>query len=251
MAFNRPKVQQFFDLYKEALTEFSCTPSRIWNMDETGITNVQRPSKIVATKGERTVGKMTSGERGATVNVICAMSAAGSFLPPMFIYPRTRMVDALLKGAPPQSVGYTSASGWTDSQLFVKWLQHFVCFTNSSKNNQHIIILDGHHSHKTYEAVTYGRNNGIHLLTLPPHSTHKMQPLDRTYFKSLKSGYNTAADSWMISHPGKRITFFDMTGIFGTAYLRTATPDKAIRGFKCTGLWPFDPSGGIPGFTLR
>ena len=240
VAFNRPKVQQFFDVYRQLLTDVPCTPSRIWNMDETGITNVQRPSKIIATKGQRTVGKMTSGERGTTVTVICAMSAAGSYLPPMFIYPRKRMVDALLTGAPPQSVGYTSASGWTDSELFIKWLEHFVSFTNASKDNHHIIILDGHHSHKTLSAITFARDNGLHLLTLPPHSTHKMQPLDRTYFKSLKSSYNTSADSWMISHPGKRITFFDMAGIFGTAFLRTATPDKAIHGFKCCGLWPFD-----------
>ena len=242
VAFNRPKVQQFFDVYKELLTEVSGTPSRIWNMDETGITNVQRPSKIIATKGQRTVGKMTSGERGSTVTVICAMSAAGAFSPPMFIYPRKRMIAALLNGAPPQSVGYTSATGWTDSNLFINWLEHFVRFTNASKSSPHIIILDGHHSHKTLSAITFARDNGLHLLTLPPHCTHRMQPLDRTYFKSLKSGYNTASDGWMVAHPGKRISFYDMAGIFGTAFLRTTMPDKAIQGFKCTGLWPFDPT---------
>jgi len=78
VAFNRPKVEHFFDVYKQLLIDVPCTPSRIWNMDETGITNVQRPSKIIATKGQRTVGKVTSGERGATVTVICAMSAVGA-----------------------------------------------------------------------------------------------------------------------------------------------------------------------------
>lgn len=218
VAFNRPKVQQFFDVYRQLLLEVPCTPSRIWNMDETGITNVQHPSKITAMKGQRIVAKVTSGERGATVTVICAISAAGSFLPPMFIYPRKRMIAALLTGAPPQSMGYTSASGWTDSNLFIKWLEHFLGFTNASKNNPDIIILDGHHSHKTLSAITFARDNGLHLLTLPPHCTYRMQPLDRTYFKSLKSGYNVAADSWMVSNPGRRITFFDMAGIFGTAF---------------------------------
>jgi hypothetical protein len=51
-------------------------------MDETGITNVQKPGKIVSTKGVRQVSRMTSGERGSTVTVICAMSAAGVYLPP-------------------------------------------------------------------------------------------------------------------------------------------------------------------------
>ena len=60
VAFNRPKVEQFFDVYKQLLADVPCTPFRIWNMDETGITNVQRPGKIIATKGQRTVGRVAS-----------------------------------------------------------------------------------------------------------------------------------------------------------------------------------------------
>ena len=43
-------------------------------MDETGITNVHKPGKIIAMKGKRQVSKMTSGVRGAIVTVVCAMS---------------------------------------------------------------------------------------------------------------------------------------------------------------------------------
>ena len=71
--------------------------------------------------------------------------------------------------------------------------------------------------------------------TLP----HKIQPLDRCFFKSLKSTYNISADNWMTSPHGQSITFYDMVGIFGTAFLRTSTTDKAINGFRACGLWPF------------
>lgn len=240
IAFNRPKVQQFFDVYGEILQTAPFLPNRIWNMDETGITNVHKPGKIIASRGVRQVSKITSGERGKTVTVICAMSASGVYLPPMLIFPRKRMVDSLMHGAPPQSIGCCSPNGWTDSDLFVKWLMHFIQFTNSSKQSQHVIILDGHHSHKSLAAINVARDHGIHLITLPPHSTHKMQPLDRTYFKSLKAAYNLEADSWMIGNPGKRISFPDMAGIFGKAFLRSATPDKAIQGFKSCGIWPYD-----------
>ena len=109
------------------------------------MTNVHKPHKIVATKGERQVGKLTSGERDQTVTLICGMSAIGNYLPPMFIFPRVRMVDALLTGSPAQSVGYARPSGWTDSELFIKWLEHFVNITNASKlSDPHIIILDSH-----------------------------------------------------------------------------------------------------------
>ncbi|XP_041351386.1 flocculation protein FLO11-like [Gigantopelta aegis] len=240
VGFNKAKVEQFFKLYKTELNRCNYTASRVWNVDETGITNVQKPGKIIATKGIRQVGKVTSGERGTTVTVICAINAAGTYLPPIMIFPRKRMAESLMTGAPPQSVGYCSANGWTDCNLFVQWLEHFVDVTNASVNVPQLIILDGHHSHKTIAAVEYARNHGITMITLPPHCTHKMQPLDRTYFKSLKSAYNAASDSWMVANPGKRISLHDMAALFGKAFLRSATADKAVNGFRTCGLWPYD-----------
>ena len=240
VGFKRPKVDQFYATYKNLLDTHTLSPSRIYNMDETGITEVHKPGKVIASKGARQVGKITSAERESTVTLVCAMSAVGTYLPPMYIFYRKRMVEVLMNGAPPQSVGYVSDSGWTDSELFVKWLEHFVAITNASTNAQHAIIMDGHQSHKTLAAVNFARRHGIHLLTLPSHSTHKMQPLDRTFFKALKSAYNAEADSWMVSNHGRRITHYDIAGISGKAFLRTATPDKAIKGFECCGLWPFD-----------
>ena len=67
-----------------------------------------------------------------------------------------------------------------------------------------------------------------------------MQPLDHTFFKPLKVGYNTAASNWMLSHQGCRISFFDMGGIFATAHNFTANIDKAINGFRCSGLYPIN-----------
>ena len=90
------------------------------------------------------------------------------------------------------------------------------------------------------DVVNYARAQGIELVTLPPHCTHKMKPLDRCFFKSLKSAYNVSADNCPTSQHGHRISLYDIAGIFGTAFLRTSTPDKAINGFRACGLWPFD-----------
>ena len=93
VGFNSPKVQAFFLLYKGAhITPFPL--SNIWKMDKSVVTNVHKPHKIVARKGVSQVGKLTSGERGQTVTLICGMSAIGNYLPPMLIFPRVRMLDA-------------------------------------------------------------------------------------------------------------------------------------------------------------
>ena len=242
VGFNRPQVQNFFDLYRGCLEAKNYAPSRIWNMDETGLTTVQKPGKILASKGTRQVGKVTSAERGALVTLVCACNAAGVFMPPMYIFPRKRMTDTLMKGAPPQAAGFASPSGWTDSELFLTWLRHFTSFTGCSRQDPHIILLDGHHSHKTLAAIEFCRENGIELITLPPHSTHKMQPLDRTYFKPMKSAFNAEADQWMVTNPGRRITVYEMADLSGKAFLRTALPERAVHGFKTCGIWPFDPN---------
>ena len=57
-------------------------------MDESGFTTVQKPDKVIAEKGSRVVGKATSAERGQLVTVICCMNAIGTYVPPMFVFPR-------------------------------------------------------------------------------------------------------------------------------------------------------------------
>ena len=101
-----------------------CHAQQVWNMDESGLPTVQKPGKILAPKGKRQVGKMTSSERGHTTTVICAVSASGSYIPPLFIFARKRMNDQLMRGSPPGSIGMCTNSGWTDSEIFIKWLQH-------------------------------------------------------------------------------------------------------------------------------
>lgn len=240
VGFNRAKVEQFNSVYKPLLDGQTFTAQTIWNMDESGITTVQKPLRIIATKGQRQISKMTSGERGTTVTIICAMSAAGNYIPPMLIFPRKRMAAGLMHGAPAGSIAAVSSSGWTDGELFIQWLKHFAHTTNCSKTAPQLLILDGHHSHKTLAAVEFCRANGITLVTLPPHCTHKLQPLDRTFFKTLKTNYNRACDNWMTSNAGMRITVFEVAGLFCKAYDKTAGVEAAKKGFETTGIWPFD-----------
>ena len=54
----------------------------MFNIDETGVTTVQRPTKVVAQKGIKQVGAIVSQERGQLVTVAVAVNAVGNCIPP-------------------------------------------------------------------------------------------------------------------------------------------------------------------------
>jgi len=45
-------------------------PMKIWNMDETGVTVVHKPGKVVTEVGQRNVWAVTSGEKGETHTIL-------------------------------------------------------------------------------------------------------------------------------------------------------------------------------------
>jgi len=125
--FNKTTVFKFFDLLQAETEKSKFPPSRIYNVDETGVTTVpNKPSKVLLFKGKKQVGVIASAERGQLVTVELCMSATGHYIPPLFIFPRVRMKQELLDHAPPGAVAVPHKSGWMQSDIFVDWFKHFV-----------------------------------------------------------------------------------------------------------------------------
>jgi hypothetical protein len=95
--FNKSEVSRFFTNIEEVMPSYKFSPLEICNMDETGMGTVQKPGSILGLKEQIRVGSVTSWERGKNITVMCAMNAAGGFIPPMFIYPRQRGARLLKK----------------------------------------------------------------------------------------------------------------------------------------------------------
>lgn len=237
-SFNRSNVELFFQHYTEILGRDHYTASAIWNMDETGITTVQKPNRVVAGRGTKQVSSVTSAERGVLVTVATAVNAIGNSIPPMFIFPRKRFKDHFIRDAPQGSVGSANGSGWMQEDDFNIFLTHFKIHARPSKENKCILILDNHSSHIALKNIDFCRETGIILLTFPPHCTHKMQPLDRSVFGPLKKAVNACCDNWMRSNPGKVMTIYDIPSIVRDSFPIAVTPRNIQAGFASTGIWP-------------
>ncbi|GBL88236.1 hypothetical protein AVEN_117816-1 [Araneus ventricosus] len=91
-----------------------------------------------------------------------------------------------------------------NSHLFIDWLKHFVKHSEPSAEDLILLIADNHTSHCSLPAVLFRRENHIRFLTLPPHVSHVLQPLD--VFAPLKALYSSEAEKWLVQNPGNAIT---------------------------------------------
>ncbi|KAG5876011.1 hypothetical protein JTB14_034039 [Gonioctena quinquepunctata] len=58
-AFNKVEVYRFFELFQQVMEKHNIPPRNIYNVDETGISTVQEPGKVLAAKGQKRLGSMT------------------------------------------------------------------------------------------------------------------------------------------------------------------------------------------------
>jgi hypothetical protein len=94
-------------------------PARLYNCDETGITNVQhKHMKIFWLKGKCHISSLQITERGSLVTVITCMSQTGHFIPPLLVFPRKNMKQELMNGKPPGSICLPSLGADTVRDFF-------------------------------------------------------------------------------------------------------------------------------------
>ncbi|XP_054259693.1 uncharacterized protein LOC128984400 [Macrosteles quadrilineatus] len=147
-SFNKANVMLVFENFKKALDKNpGIGPFTIWNCDETGISTVHVPPKVLAKKGLKQVGGMTNAERDTNITMIAAVNAGGEFMPPMLIFPRKNFKDYMLKGAPPGTIGGANPSGWSNEELFMEFFKHFIKHSCASKENPAILLMDNYESH--------------------------------------------------------------------------------------------------------
>lgn len=240
--FNRENVNNFFDILEKTVDENQLTALRIFNMDESGFSTVAKKcQKILALKGKRQVGTIATGERGVNTTFVVCASAAGQYVAPMLIFKRKRANPDLGVGAPPDCLVEISDTGYINTNLFVTWLKTFIKAVKPTVDNKVLLVLDGHSTHsKNLEAIELARNNGVIMLQLPGHTTHRLQPLDVAVFKPLELYYTEANEKWLRCHPGLTVSQYQVAQLLGDAYARAAVMANAMSGFRKSGIWPVD-----------
>ena len=107
-----------------------------------------------------------------------------------------------------------------------------------------MLLLDNHGSHLTYEFIKFADEHGIVLFTLPPHTTHFLQPLDGLPFQVYKHYHGQAVTE--AARDGydtfERQEFLEK---LPSIWQKTFTGKTIQSSFKSCGLYPFNPSSII------
>ena len=95
-------------------------------------------------------------------------------------------------------------------------------------------------AHISPTAIDLAHENGVVMLTIPPHTSLYLQLLDRTCYRPFKTALGLEMDGWMHSHPGRTVTIYDVPSLVAEAQLHSLTIRNIQNGFRVSGIHPYN-----------
>jgi hypothetical protein len=233
----------YFHLFEDTRAKYGISDNDTYNMDESGCAiGVEHASKIIIPADEKETFAKQDGKREWATDIECV--GANGDKAPLFIIlaGKVHLVDNWNNVRDSRGCLALSDNGWTNDELGFQWLQHFDAWSSPRKTGAYrLLLLDGHRSHLTLKFLRYAVDHQIILLCLPPHSTHRLQPLDVGIFGPMGTAYDALV---------KRFNRYDGRGVTQREYIDwiQQARDKACSkkniesAFAATGLIPFNPN---------
>jgi hypothetical protein len=254
---NVAAVRIFFDRFSITLKR---DPRLILNCDETHISSRKR-FKVLTPQG--VLPLRLCREKLPHFSAMCTVSASGQKFMPMIILPDLVQLPDELANRAEEACFVSTGTGWMTQRCFLLYV-HFLLdgldryrqtLSPQLRGERFLLILDGHSSRWTYEALWVLKEAGVDVLVLPAHCSHVLQPFDVAIASPLKtamSRYNDDDDiivslqelhhlqitreepHWLHEKRARLIaTFLD-------AWSCAACRANIISGFRATGLCPID-----------
>lgn len=241
LGFKKEAIDRFFNVVNAEYIKYKFPAHRIYNCDETGISVVpSKTPRVISAKGKRQIGVLTAAERGSLITLVTCFNANGDFVPPLIIFPRKTANPLLMKHAPAGSIAGFHPSGWIQMNLFTTWFKHFIDFTKPSAANPVLLFLDGHYTHtRNPDVIELALQNHVIIISLPPHCSHKIQPLDKTFMGPFKINYSEAIRQFQ-NRTQRTVTLWDVAELLNEAYTKSRIPEYGINGFRTTGIYPLN-----------
>ena len=202
------------------------------------------------------LGAQQDGSR-EFISLLACVSASGRRLPPLLIYKGEShdIMNTWVEDCKEEDEAWfaSTENGWSCDVVGRLWLkQLFDRYTKTSGNRQRLLIVDGHSSHVNMSFIELADSLRIILLILPPHTTHRLQPLDVGLFQPLSTAYSVALnrviyESQSFTSMTKRLFWT----VFKEAWEAAFTVENIKKAWAKAGIYPIDSSKTVDMITPK
>ena len=224
----------------------------MYNWDEKGfIIGITSITKRIMTLEALLSGRIKYASQDGNrefLSLLACICADGTALPPALIYKSDsgKLQDTWIADWEPQEEAYfaVTPNGWSCDVLGLSWLERVFqrCTKEKAGNRRRLLIVEGHSSHVNMQFIEKCDNFRLLLLILPPHSTHRLQPLDVSLFSPLSTYYTNRLNKLMFNSLGlTNISKRTFWSVFLPAWKKAFSPANIASGFRKTGVFPYDP----------
>jgi len=134
------------------------------------------------------------------ITTIPTISATGELLSNFIILPRENMrfLPTCLPVFPRTAI-FGNQSGWNTKMIFRKFIENIIERIQKKRettgySGKALILCDNHTTRFDTESLEILAAANIMMVTLPPHTTHILQPIDLVLAHSFKSAYRSKID---------------------------------------------------------
>jgi len=243
--------EAYFTTVNQKIQQHQISEDNIYNMDEKGFLlgrlNKVRGIFLRDLKGSgKLLGAVQDGSRD-WLTVAATICAHGTALAPLLIYQSDAgtVQDSWLKDFNPEEQDCffsSSPSGRTSDEIGSKWLQELFDTRTAAKarRNWRLLFVDGHGSHVTIAFLQKALEKKILVVIYPPHTTHRLQPLDVGCFAPLSTHYSQSLESFCSRSEGlTKMSQKEFFGVFWPAWQKAFTEANIRSSWKKTGLVPW------------
>ena len=243
MCTNIHTVRKFYNDLQAIREEHNIPDENIWNVDECGVVDIPEIQKVVGVKGETTY-MTVSGEKGDRTSLLTFISSGGEACPPMILQKGINLQESWMANKPEDVYLRCTESGYINKEKFTEYCDCFLDWLEQKGrlDKPHLILMDGHTAHsKNYDAISAFHEANCHVLLIPAHSSHKLQPLDKNPFAALKFYWNKYLEEYNRKNAGRKLPKAEFFTVFNLAWFKAMTTRNILLGFERTGIHPFNP----------
>ncbi|XP_062511201.1 uncharacterized protein LOC134187101 [Corticium candelabrum] len=271
------KIYRKAGLFKLSKKELS---KRIWNCDETAFATASSSRMVLARRGAKSVYETMAGSGREYITVHWGGNTNGDKIPPYILYKAQHLYHTWTLSGPTEAMYGVSASGWMEKQNFYSWfVKGFIpvlkkmkliaeneepsttltttepsLVSDSSDDSDFtddtspsvILFFDGHYSHINLDVINVARKYNIILVTLPPNTTHALQPLDVGVFAPMKKNWQKILIDYKRRTRGQGVRKTIFPKLLKQLTDTSMKPHQFQGAFRGAGLYPKPSAAAIP-----